>query len=702
MRSRALITVAMLATITSCGGPPSPPVATGPSVLLITLDTTRADRLGPYGYALADTPTYDRLAEGGTVFERAYSTCPLTIPSHSTIFTGRAPPTHGVRDNGDFILGDAEITLAERFQEAGYATAAFTAAFPTQARWGFSQGFDVYHDPLERLPSRLDWRDQRRADEVVDDALQTLPRLRAGPVFSWVHLFDAHWPYDPPEPYRTEHAGREYDGEIAFADSQVGRLLAWWEAAHPESIILITADHGEGLGDGGEQTHGFLLHDGTIRVPMILKGPGVPVGERVSDAVGHTDIAPTLLTLAGLPLHDGLQGADLRQGGSEMMYSEALTGQFNLGLAPLKSVTDDEGRYTEGGWGAHYPVSATREIATEPDVHSRQGGDVHALSERLRQLQEKLGEGLAPAASLDAESLEMLSALGYVGGDPTAEAGDVDPRDVIDVIPLTWQARQLIGMGMFRRAETILGRLEHRMPDTFGVDLLTAQLARRRGHIDEAVEAFTDLYLRSQSSTTALQLADLYATVGVWQEAEDWYAEALRLHPASPEAMGGLVRSMYAQEKLALAEEAADRFLVIYPDHAELQLTRAEMYLYDKQPWNAVADAKAALEFMPHSPWAHAVNGQILWELGESEDAIERLQDALLLNPYNVSVRIVLSECLLEVGRSAEAVRILAPLARVMSDNVDIQTRYQAAREALSLERRTESHPKTSDLSRGG
>ncbi len=703
MGFREFFTATLLLVVASCGAPPPPaPIPTGPSVLLITLDTTRADRLGPYGYALADTPTYDRIAAEGTVFERAYSTCPLTIPSHSTILTGKAPPTHGVRDNGDFILGDDAITLAERFQEAGYGTAAFTAAFPTQARWGFSQGFDVYHDPLERLPSQLDWRDQRRADEVVDDALVTLPQLREGPIFSWVHLFDAHWPYDPPEPFLTEHTGREYDGEIAFADAQVARLLEWWEKAYPNSIILITADHGEGLGDGGEQTHGFLLHDGTIRVPMILKGPGVPAGERISDAVGHTDIAPTLLNLVGLPLHEGLQGKDMREGGSDLMYSEALTGQFNLGLAPLHAWTDNTGRYMEGGWGGFYPVVDSSVSAIPDPEPAKESEEIKPLAARLQELKDTLGEGLAPSATLDAESLEMLSALGYVGGDPTAEAGEVDPRDVIDVIPLTWQARQLIGMGMFQRAAGVLGRLENRMPDTFGVDLLKAQLARRRGNINGAIEAFTDLYFRSQSSTTALQLAGLYATINVWNEAEDWYAEALRLQPASPEAMGGLVRAMYAQGKLALAEEAADRFLVIYPDHAELQLSRAEMYLHDGQPWNAIDDARSALDAMPYSPWAHAVTGQVLWELGESEDAIERLQDALRLNPYNASVRLSLSDCLLEVGRSAEAVRILAPLARLLPDNEEIQTRYTAARDALTLERETESHPKTSDLSRGG
>ena len=277
-----------------------------PSILLVTLDTTRADRLGPYGYMLAQTPTLDALAAQGVVYTRAYATCPLTIPSHASLFTGRTPPSHGVRDNGDYVLPETAITLAERFAEAGWRTAAFTAAFPTQARWGLNQGFERYHDPLRRLPTQLDWSDQRAADEVITDALATLPGLAKDgePLFVWVHLFDAHWPYEPPEPALSAHPGRPYDGEITFADAELGRLIAWFDEARPGGVVVITADHGEGLGDGGERTHGFLLHDGTVRVPLIVRAPGLTALGRVDDPVSHLDVAPTLLNLAGLPLHD--------------------------------------------------------------------------------------------------------------------------------------------------------------------------------------------------------------------------------------------------------------------------------------------------------------------------------------------------------------------------------------------------------------
>lgn len=677
----------IFAATVACSAAPQPelPVAAaGPSVLLVTLDTTRADRIGAYGHALADTPTVDALAERGTRFARAYSTCPLTIPSHSTIFTGRAPPSHGVRDNGDYILGEEAITLAERFSDAGWATAAFTSAFPTQRRWGLAQGFDVYHDPLERRPTQLDWRDQRRADDVIDDALETLPTLGDAPLFVWVHLFDAHWPYDPPEPFASEHSGRPYDGEIAFADHHLGRLVEWWTATQPDSLVVVTADHGEGLGHGGEQTHGFLLHDGTIRVPLILAGPGVEVGRVVEEPVSHVDIAPTVLALAGLEVHPEVQGKDLRSGGSELSYSEALTGQFNLGLAPLFAWTGAQGRYMEGGWGGFYPV-AGHHISAVPDPADDAALPGHA--ERLALLRAGFDEVIAPNATLDAASLELLSALGYMGGDTTAEAGEVDPRDVIDVVPLTWQARQLIGMGLFGRADELIATLDERMPETYGVDLLRAQLARRRGRLDLASEAFADLFLRSPSSTIALQLGAIHATWGDWVEARSWYEEAARLQPASPEAMSGRVRAAQALGLEAEAEELADEFLVIYPDHAELSLIRAELSIAEGRLDQALVEARRGLETMPYSPWAHTVVGQALWELGRADDAIERLQDALRLDPYQASVRLRLVDCLLEVGRYAEAVRIVAPLARLLPEDEEVGRRHADALEGLARER---------------
>ena len=673
----------------------------GPSILLITLDTTRADRLGPYHYKLADTPTYDALAEQGTVWERAYSTCPLTIPSHSTIFTGRAPPTHGVRDNGDFILSEDEVLISERLGEAGWVTAAFTSAFPTQRRWGFNQGFDLYHDPLQRQPTQLDWRDERRADEVVDDAIEALSAIRAGtglsevdgtplaadaPLFVWVHLFDAHWPYEPPEPFKSQHEGRPYDGEIAYTDSQVARLMEWWNANNERSTVLITSDHGEGLGDGGEQTHGFLLHDGTIRVPMIMAGEGIDAGKRLEDPVGHTDIVPTLLNIAGLPLDDLLQGRDMREGGSERLYSEALTGQFNLGLAPLHAYTDGEGRFMDGGWGGWYPTILDRVAFIKDD-----SADVDAkravLAEMMAEITVEEATEAASTATLDAEDLERLQALGYIGGDLTAEAGEVDPRDVIDIIPLTWQVRQMMGARRIQLAEKALEKLEERLPNTFGVDLLRAQLTRGQGRIAEAREQFVALFLRSPSSTLAMNVADISMANANWREARSWYEEALRMQPASPEAMGGIVRTTLALGERELAEELADKYLLKYPDHAHLLLARASISLSRGDAESALRDAQAAEVELPYASWVTVVTAEALWALGRSEEAIARLDTAQRLDPTDTAIRMQLSRCLLLVGRNAEAARLMAPAGRLLPDVQEVQHLDQLAQDALQAER---------------
>lgn len=666
---RALIALPLLA---ACGAPPRP------SVLLITLDTTRADHLSPYGYASAQTPIYDQLAAEGTVFDRAYSTAPLTIVSHSTIFTGLNPPAHGVRDNGDFVLGDEQVTLAERFLAAGYHTAAFTSAFPTQARWGLGQGFQIYHDPLKRLPTELDWSDQRTADVVVHDAISTLSALPEDePAFVWVHLFDAHWPYAPPEPYKTRFKGAPYDGEIAFASDQVGRLLTWWDERHPDSAVLITADHGEGLGDGGERTHSFLLHDGTIRVPLILRGHGavtgqIPAGARVDDPVSHVDIAPTLLNIAGIAFDDAsiiehqnikpgmFQGRDLRQGGSDLMYSEAMTPQYNLGLSPLFALTDPKGRYTEGAYGAWYPAKG----AIIPFVADA-SADLAPLKPRLAALRESLGEHLAPTAAMDPTALEQLQALGYIGGDPTAEAGNIDPRDVIDLVPLTWRIKDPMRRGQVAVAERMLQTLEARMPGAWGVELLRAQLQRSQGDAEGAVQRFTDLFQRSPSATIALQVSDLWRTLGVPSEAESWCRETLSLQPASPEAMLGLVLSVRAQGDQPEATALAEDFLVAYPDHAELVLVRASMLLDDGRVEEAADEALWALQRLPHSTMAWLVASEALWQLGEADRAIEMLQTALGMERTALDLRLNLVDWLMEVGRISEARRTLLPAWRI-------------------------------------
>src|SRR5215468_10659794 len=256
------------------------------NLVLITIDTLRADHVGAYGATTGATPTLDALAARGVRFDQVQTAVPLTGPSHATILTGVYPPTHGVRGNVVFTLGDAHPTLAARLKRRGYRTAAFVGAYPVAAAFGFNQGFDSFDEEFHET-SPLDQGAERRANEVADAAARWLTGVGPQPFFAWIHFYDPHAPYDPPAPYRTRFAGRPYDGEIAFTDAQIGRVLDVLRAAgrDRDTVVMALADHGEGLGDHHELTHAVLTYQSTMRVPFIVAGPGVPAGATVRTRV---------------------------------------------------------------------------------------------------------------------------------------------------------------------------------------------------------------------------------------------------------------------------------------------------------------------------------------------------------------------------------------------------------------------------------
>ena len=286
------------------------------NVVVITLDTLRADHLSAYGSTLVKTPALDRLAGEGTRFAHAMSSAPLTLPAHSSIFTGRFPPEHGVRDNGGFFLNPEQTTLAEMLKAKGFATGGFIAAFVLDGKWGIDQGFDEYVDDFDisERRGRSMGNVQRPGNEVVDKALPWIDSVKDSRFFAWIHLYDPHTPYDPPEPYKTEYKGHPYRGEVAFTDAQVGRIVAFLEERGllDKTIVAVLGDHGESLGDHGEESHGFFIYESVTHVPFIVRAPFSKTGTRVvADPVRIVDLTPTILDLAGVPVPDGLSGKSL-------------------------------------------------------------------------------------------------------------------------------------------------------------------------------------------------------------------------------------------------------------------------------------------------------------------------------------------------------------------------------------------------------
>src|SRR5436190_14102981 len=325
------------------------------NLLLVTLDTTRADRIHAYGFDGIETPNLDRLAREGVLFEQAIASAPLTLPAHSSIFTGKFPPAHGVRDNGGFFLDDKETTLAERLQPRGFATGGFVGAYVLDHKWGIAQGFQTYFDDfdLSKYQTLSLGSVDRPGNEVANKALAWLDKVSASRFFGWVHFYDAHSPYTPPEPFKSRYAGRPYVGEIAFVDSQVGRLLAYLDEHDlaRNTVVVVMGDHGESLGEHGESTHGFFVYQSTTHVPLLVRSPYDSMqGRRVGDVVRSVDIVPTTLELLGVRTSEAFEGASvvpLMTGGKKELgvaaYSEAIYPRFHFGWSDLRSLT--AGRY---------------------------------------------------------------------------------------------------------------------------------------------------------------------------------------------------------------------------------------------------------------------------------------------------------------------------------------------------------------------
>ncbi|MBW2447056.1 MAG: sulfatase-like hydrolase/transferase [Deltaproteobacteria bacterium] len=453
----------------------SEPVAPAERIVLVTVDTLRADRLGCYGDEQAHTPVLDALARDGVRFRHASSPTPLTLPSHASIFTGLDPHQHGVRANGRFRLAPGVPTVAERMREAGFATAAFVASFVLDAQFGLARGFDTYDDRVgEGVASRAARSvSERKAGAVIDAAnawLATAPDR----FFLWVHLYDPHADYLPPADFLARAGGDAYAGEIAYTDAQIGRLIgALRRRFGPEGLLfVVTSDHGESLGQHGEPTHGHGLYDTTQHVPLLMVGPGLSRGQVIEPVVRLIDLGPTLLARAGARALGDVAGRDLepvldgREREARVAYLETLETQLSYGWSPLLGLRTADHKYVRAPRPELYDLIAdpdeTLDIArAEPEL----------VAELDRELDRILGATRFDAghAEVDAEEQRRLAALGYLGaGNETPEppelgvVGGPNPRDRVHEITLLMRAALQVGDGQGRDAMATLDGIQTR------------------------------------------------------------------------------------------------------------------------------------------------------------------------------------------------------------------------------------------------
>lgn len=570
MRQRGTLSAAGLAFLlatTAAGAGNVPAPAAKPSVLLVTIDTTRADHLGAYGAAFARTANLDAVARAGVRFDRALAPTPLTLPSHASILTGLVPRRHGVRDNTGFRLAVDAPTLAERLREAGYATAAFVSSAVLDRTGGLDRGFSLYDDGVRVGDRNAFGHVERAATQTTDAVLDQIPGLVA-PFFVWVHYFDPHLPYVPPEPWRSRFESRPYDGEIAYMDSEVGRLLEAVRRKDGNLLVAIAGDHGESLGDHGEAAHGVFLYEATQRVPMFLAGPGVPEGRVVASPVGLVDLAPTILDVLGLPALGGTDGRSLLpsvRGGSLAANDyemETFYPRFAFGWAPLRALARGAWKWIDAPRPELYDVAA--DPAERTDLARTRPDDARRLA---RVLAEKVRDDDPAPSPSDAEAEERrarLSALGYVAGGGTARS-TIDPKDGVVWLSDLESGRRALQTGDPKAGIAPLERLVSRNPENLQAwialgmcRLASGDATRAEADLREAVDLAPDRALPWVRLGDALSVR-ARSDAAARREARSAYEKALALHPREADAYLGLLLVLALSQDGAAIDALAAR-----------------------------------------------------------------------------------------------------------------------------------------------
>jgi arylsulfatase A-like enzyme/Flp pilus assembly protein TadD len=617
--SAVLLTAAVL--IAGCSRKPPAPPAAGANVLLVTVDTLRADR-----FDAARMPRLHALGAEGLVYEEALSSVPLTLPAHCTILSGREPLHHGVRDNGAAALPSDVPTLATLLKGRGYATGAFVGAYVLDRRFGLARGFDEYDDHVERLAEGSSVLESERRAEVVVAAATAWIARQDVPFFAWVHVYDPHAPYDPPSPFREQHAGRPYDGEVAYADHWLGRLV---DAARGRSsaglLLAVTGDHGEGLGDHGERTHGLFVYQSTLRVPFVLAGPGIPRGERRRGPARAVDLVPTVLGRLGVPAPPGdgvdLLGPSAAQGEA---YAETLYPE-TFGWAGLRSYRDRHLKLVDAPRPELYDVLS--DPAEAHDLAAARPADVDRLRRALAAARQ--GERTATGGPVDPEAAERLRALGYAAGGPPASPAAGSRRDPKDALPL-WQsfeaAMDAQGQGRTRDAVALLRDLAARDPGNGTFQRTLASALRRQGSQAEAAHVLGALVETAPG------------------DAHAWHDRSVALA-----AVG----------RVDEAVQAEDRALRLDPGLAEAHNHRGILEAGRNRPAEALRSFEAASAVDPNNARAWSNRGNALRALGRLAEAEAAYRRAAELAPRDADPLNGLGVIAVQRGDMAEAGRLL-------------------------------------------
>lgn len=683
------------------------------NVVLITLDTLRADHVGTYGASGVRTPHLDRLASQGVVFDQVMTTAPLTLPAHSSIMTGQFPPRHGVRDNGGFFLGQEQVTLAEILSERGYQTGATVGAFVLDSKWGLDQGFATYQDDfdLTNVKAMSLASVKRPGNEVVDLALKWMDGVAGQQFFAWMHLYDPHAPYESPEPYRSEYRGHPYRGAIAFTDAQVGRVFDYLDARGlaDNTIVIVTADHGEGLGEHGEETHGFFVYESAMRVPLIIRAPGQGLTpRRVSQPVRSVDIMPTILELIGAPAPQAVAGVSLRRLMSGEVnelpiegYGEAMYPLHHYGWSELTTMRSERYKLIDAPRPELYDLE--RDPHEQTNLFAERRSVADAMLRQLRDHKREM-EAAAPAApdneDVDPETRARLAALGYVGSfvatSKESSSGRADPKDKIGLFNLMTTARDVAKEGdSGAEAIAMLRKVVDEDPNVIDGWFMLGNEYFKAGNYPEAIAQFrralalkpdydlaiinmANSYRRLGQDDAALagyqhyvtvdpknayvryQIGEIYLDKGDLEKAEQEFDEALSIDPKLASARVATGVLAYQRQQLPQAEQLLKDALALKSD---VRLAHYNLALIAEARGDMTAAETAYRAELAQHPTAYKASfnlGRLKARQGKTSEAAEWYRKAIDTNPEFAEGFFYLAKAKLDEGRALDEAESLA------------------------------------------
>lgn len=671
---RALAAFFLLAAAVSCRGRGL--LAPGAPVVLISIDTLRADHLPAYGYKGVETPNLDALRKDSVLFENAYSHVPLTLPSHVSIFTGLLPPQNGVRDNLGYALAGSTPTLASTLKAGGYATGGAVSSIVLAHATGVSNGFDFWEDDVE--PTKVNQtlsRVQRGGDQTEALLADWIAAHDKGRFFAFLHLYEPHTPYEPPEPYRSRYASLPYDGEIARADEIVGRLVALLRerGLYEKALVVFLSDHGEGLNDHGEDEHGVLLYREEIHVPLFVKFPGsARAGETVRAPVALTDVFPTVAEVTGIAAPPGLAGRSLTvalesapaaEASARRIYSETLYPRLHLGWSDLASLTDARNQYIESPKPELYDVVA--DPGEKNDLAATLPPAFRALSAALA----GMPRPLQPPGTSDPEAVKKLAALGYISAttaDGNLKRKDLpSPRERIGAVARLKQGFGAVQGGRYDEAAAVLRELLQADPGMVDVWQLYAEACLKLGRDEDALAALrTAAKLSPGNPQVLMALSDYYLAMGDYADARR-HAELVG-EAGSTNPHENLARIALAEEKLDEAERESRAALQRYPMRRIPHLILGRVARERRDYAGALAELSLAARSQESgaSPLQNVnfLRGDCLARLGREAEAEAAFLQELKDFPSNPAPRTALALLYASQGREDDARRSLTRL----------------------------------------